>query len=252
MAAQVRNLIRQRAGFNGPPFGFVNGYSPYSCMKRYASPHSAESALQLLNRFEVAEETHALAEICRRDSAFYDYAQSLDLCNYNLRALLHRNDCMGMACSIESRFPFLDSSLAKFAVNIPYRLKMRYSFFRPHQVLSSIQDKWVLRRLAERYLPKEIVERPKQYFRYDVFRRMRLRPELFRDSVLADVFGISNRQIEHLTATFDQGLKIRLLQLEVWWEKCLLHREDDAIRRRLLAGVEIAEPVEGDRWLDTG
>jgi asparagine synthase (glutamine-hydrolysing) len=252
MAVQIRNKVQRRGDFNGEPLRFVNGYSPYSCMKGYVSPQSAESALQLLNGFEVVQETEDLADACRRCSDFYGYAQSLDLLNYNLRALLHRNDCMGMANSIESRFPFLDSALVKLAVNIPYRLKMRHRFFPPIRGVGNLQNKWVLRSMAKRYLPRDIIERPKQGFPYDVFRRLKLRTVFFKDSALVDTLRLSEHQIKHIIDRFQQDLKIRLLQLEIWWEKCLLNIEEDSICRRLRDGVEIAEPAATDRWLDTG
>ena len=54
--------------------------------------------------------------------------QSLDLLNSNLRGLLHRNDTMGMASSIESRFPFLDSELISLGINLGANTKIRRGF----------------------------------------------------------------------------------------------------------------------------
>jgi asparagine synthase (glutamine-hydrolysing) len=42
----------------------------------------------------------------------------------SLHSLLHRNDRMGMLGSIESRFPFLDEQVVRFAVNLPVRFKI--------------------------------------------------------------------------------------------------------------------------------
>ena len=41
-----------------------------------------------------------------------------DLLSYNLRTLLHRNDTVRMAASIEARFPFLGEALVKTAINL--------------------------------------------------------------------------------------------------------------------------------------
>ena len=58
-----------------------------------------------------------------------------------------------MMASIESRFPFLDEALLKFAVNLPTRWKLhrtlRFHDFRHPFIV----DKYVIRKLAERMLP---------------------------------------------------------------------------------------------------
>ena len=52
--------------------------------------------------------------------------ESSDLGHYDLGRLLHRNDTMGMAASIESRFPFLDSAFVRLAVNMPHSVDSGY------------------------------------------------------------------------------------------------------------------------------
>ena len=75
---------------------------------------------------------------------------------YHLQTLLHRNDCLGMEASIESRFPFLDLDVVATAVNTPYRYKMRYSPFVLEKAHPFMRDKWVVREVANRYLPREL------------------------------------------------------------------------------------------------
>jgi asparagine synthase (glutamine-hydrolysing) len=62
-------------------------------------------------------------------------------------------DRMSMAHGLEARSPFMDHRLAEFAARLPNRLKVRGRSLRVIQ-----------RRLAERYLPAEIIDRPKQGF----------------------------------------------------------------------------------------
>jgi asparagine synthase (glutamine-hydrolysing) len=89
---------------------------------------------------------------------------SLQLIGDILRTLLHRNDCLGMAASIESRFPFLDSRLVKLAVNMPYRYKVRFSPAALQREHLFLRDKWVLRKVAERYLPAVLSQREETGF----------------------------------------------------------------------------------------
>lgn len=56
--------------------------------------------------------------------------------------------------STEGRFPFLDEEVVQFGAGIDPRLKLR-----------GLTDKYVLRRLSQKVLPKEIANRPKTMFR---------------------------------------------------------------------------------------
>ena len=61
---------------------------------------------------------------------------------------------MAMAHGIEGRFPFLDHRLVEFANNLPVRQKLK-----------GLEEKHLLRRVAENLLPRDIVSRPKQPYR---------------------------------------------------------------------------------------
>jgi asparagine synthase (glutamine-hydrolysing) len=67
--------------------------------------------------------------------------------------LLMKQDQMSMACSIESRVPFLDHPFVEFAATVPDRLKLRGS-----------TGKCILKRAVEDLLPREIVHRKKMGF----------------------------------------------------------------------------------------
>jgi len=62
-------------------------------------------------------------------------------------------DKMGMAASVEIRVPFLDMELIDLAGKMPPHLKMKGNV-----------TKYLLRKVGERYLPKEVVYRPKTGF----------------------------------------------------------------------------------------
>ncbi|MBI4057542.1 MAG: asparagine synthase (glutamine-hydrolyzing) [Elusimicrobia bacterium] len=67
--------------------------------------------------------------------------------------LLMKVDKSTMQASLEARVPFLDKKVVEFALRIPPELKIR--FFR---------SKWILRKLAKKYLPGPIVARRKHGF----------------------------------------------------------------------------------------
>src|SRR5438552_3721847 len=67
--------------------------------------------------------------------------------------ILYFNDMLSMAHSLEVRAPFLDWRLVELAASIPGSLKIRGRCL-----------KYVLRQVAARYVPPEILDRPKEGF----------------------------------------------------------------------------------------
>jgi asparagine synthase (glutamine-hydrolysing) len=67
--------------------------------------------------------------------------------------LLTKVDRATMAASIEARVPYLDHRLVEYACRLPKHLKM-----------DGMNGKVILKKMAEKYLPEEIVHRPKWGF----------------------------------------------------------------------------------------
>ena len=67
--------------------------------------------------------------------------------------LLARGDKTSMAASIEARIPFLDHKLVEFAACLP-----------PHMKVKRLSRKYLLRKIARRWLPTEVVDRKKAGF----------------------------------------------------------------------------------------
>lgn len=92
----------------------------------------------------------------------------------HIGAILDKVDTIGMAASLEGRVPFVDAELIETFVRMPVKYKMRWnsrwSQFRsvstPAFDASESLDttKTLLRKLAERYLPRELTQRKKMGF----------------------------------------------------------------------------------------
>jgi asparagine synthase (glutamine-hydrolysing) len=68
--------------------------------------------------------------------------------------LSSQGDRVAMAHSVEGRYPFLDKQVVEFCTMLPARMKLR-----------GLKDKYVLRKVAQDYIPASIAGRPKRPYR---------------------------------------------------------------------------------------
>jgi asparagine synthase (glutamine-hydrolysing) len=82
-----------------------------------------------------------------------DRMRALDTATYLPDDILTKLDRAGMAFALEGRVPLIDHRVIEFAWTLPNRLLVRGG-----------KGKWILRRVLDKYVPRELVDRPKTGF----------------------------------------------------------------------------------------
>jgi len=158
--------------------------------------------------------------------------RSLDLLGYHLQTLLHRNDRLGMAASIEARFPYLDHRVVHFAVNLPDKYKIRFSIRagreRTHPFVFT---KWILRKVAQRHLPADLANRRKLGFPTSIFERLRIDTAYFAGGWVADVFSLDERKLNYLMEKTPPSFHMKLFLLEGWARLHLLGKNIQELQK---------------------
>jgi asparagine synthase (glutamine-hydrolysing) len=186
--------------------------------KLWPASSNPDLIADMLGQFSMSSETRRTHQLYAENAhrPIDSNVRTLDLLEYHLRTLLHRNDAMGMATSIEARFPFLDEELVDAACNFPYHYKIRFSpavWEKEHPLL---RDKWVVRAVADRYMPDELSKRRKWGFNVSAFQRMRIDGEFFADSFVAEHFRLTQAQMKYFLEQADQRLTTKIMMLESW------------------------------------
>jgi asparagine synthase (glutamine-hydrolysing) len=142
----------------------------------------------------------------------------LDTITYLPDDILCKVDRAAMACSLETRVPFLDHRVVEMAWRLPLHMKIRGN-----------QGKWALRQVLYKYVPKELIERPKAGFGIPVGIWLRgplrewaealLNPQRVAAEGYLNANVITRVWQEHLSGRRDHTAKLwAVLMFQAWLE----------------------------------
>lgn len=157
------------------------------------------------------------------DADILDEMMLHDLLNYHPNDILVKVDRAGMAVSLENRVPMLDRDVLSFVYSLPTNYKLA-------SIDGNIVTKRILKDVLYRYVPKEMMERPKKGFSVPLERWLREGPvkdmadDCLTASHLAKAGIIDQEWIDKVRLrVINKGTNTRLLWnvfvLEQWYRK---------------------------------
>lgn len=103
--------------------------------------------------FQALETAHSSTELKSGYSDPLAYMMAIDYETYMVDDILQKVDRATMSVSLEGREPFLDQDIIEWAAQLPSDYKYHNG-----------QKKYILRQIVHRYIPQQIMERPKMGF----------------------------------------------------------------------------------------
>ncbi len=202
------------------------GHSRLARHQRWMSSFLPESLVPVLGPLNVGEaELRAVREMLERSSNLPGSSDGFDeLTRHYLRLylagdVLVKVDRASMAHGLEVRAPFLDRELVEMALVVPWRHKLKHG-----------QTKWLLKRLAERWLPPDIVHRSKRGFAVPIADWLRgplrdwahdlLAPRRLANQGVFDHDYVARLLAEHQAGRADHRKPLwTLLAFQMWFDR---------------------------------
>lgn len=231
-------ILEPSVGAIPSPTNFRNKFVRFQRFLRAASKSGAERYSLWMSTFtdeskrnlytdELKELTSASRPVhfyerqfaARNGNGIIDTALAADLLNYLPNDLLVKVDIASMANSMEARSPFLDHKLIEFAASLPENIKQ-----------NGRETKSLLKKVAARLVPREVIYRDKMGFGVPVGKWFRSEMKDFVHDLLTSEPAARrglfrqdtvNRYLrEHVSGERDHMFQIwTLLVLELWFQR---------------------------------
>lgn len=194
--------------------------SPFELLKNLSQVFTGKD-IERLFRSEVSELTtaHSSNELSTGFDDALAYMMAVDYQTYMVDDILQKVDRATMSISLEGREPFLDQDIIEWAAQLP----SAYKYYNG-------QKKYILKQIVHKYIPREIMERPKMGFGIPIESWLNdelkelVMEHLSPESVNAH--GLFNAQeVQSIVTDFFRGRKEKhqkiwyLLMFQMWYKQ---------------------------------
>ncbi|HEX8315952.1 MAG TPA: asparagine synthase (glutamine-hydrolyzing), partial [Flavisolibacter sp.] len=163
-AAAMDNVSSEKIPYLRNRYNFHSRYDKFKNLLHDPSPSQLLKSLsQVFTNEEIQELfAHPVSELKTAHESkelkktFYDplaYMMAVDYQTYLVDDILQKVDRATMSVSLEGREPFLDQDIIEWAAQLP-------SDYKYHDG----QKKYILKQIVHKYIPRELMERPKMGF----------------------------------------------------------------------------------------
>lgn len=223
-------LNAERIPYFGDTYNFANRYEKLKLLLKDPSPENF--MLSLSKQYSEKELKKLLAVSTEEPETLYNskllkpqfhtglsYMMAIDYQTYLVDDILQKVDRATMAFSLEGREPFLDHRIIEFVAQLPDNYKYNKGI-----------KKYILREIVHKYIPKEMMDRPKMGFAIPIENWL----DKDLKSLVTDYLSPANikssgllneKHVEDLLKGFFDGkkelaLKIwYLLMFQMWYKK---------------------------------
>jgi asparagine synthase (glutamine-hydrolysing) len=203
----------------------INGRRVHRLAQLMVSGSLAEMYVRLMSQWQPEEELVLGVRGSVADQLHWTVAGSpieqmrrWDVGQYLPDDLLVKVDRAAMSASLESRAPLLDHRVVELAFALPERVLVRDG-----------QGKWILRRVLDRYVPRELIERPKAGFAVPLVQWLRgplrdwaahlLEPARLKGEGHLEADKVTQLWHQHQTGSFDRSPYLwNVLSFQAWLE----------------------------------
>lgn len=178
----------------------VNGLKASSQVDFYGNTSSTIDAVKLgkLHRYDASDIYFPEKELFN-DQFIFSSLGKIDVKSYLEGDILTKVDRATMKVALEGREPLLDHTLVEFGLSLPDKFKSRNG-----------KNKWLLREILYKYIPKEIVDRPKRGFSIPVKKWLQSHLsssllDMANDRYFHEKFMLDSEELESIISGFLNG-----------------------------------------------
>jgi asparagine synthase (glutamine-hydrolysing) len=158
-------------------------------------------------------------ELLASNHTMLNYMMAIDYQTYLLDDILQKVDRAGMSVSLEGREPFLDQRIIEWAAQLP----MEYKY-------NNGNKKFIIKEIVHKYLPKEIMDRPKMGFGIPIADWLQNDLKKYVDQFFEPAFILNqnifnNDEVQRIKKSFYEGKIERaekiwyILMFQMWYDK---------------------------------